>query len=186
VVYALRAEYRYGRKKGVLKHSYNEIISQFVGFCKQRGIKLFISTNARDEASCRITYVINREMDKLGIRAYRLRNEIIMKCVRRLRRLFEAAVVEEVEGPKISNVRRMYLQNRERLREVSRKKGRKALLPSETDIKILGEAAKLAEKSKVIMITEDHDFLDFSDEIENRFRVKVVRISELVSMMQEI
>lgn len=162
------------------------MISNFIGFCKQRGIPIFISTNVESEALGRIRKVVNRIMDERRINAYAIRYKIIRRCEQRLKELLNASKVGSVPNPKISVVRNMYLSNREKLERIRTLKGRTSILPSRMDMKILGEAARLAEQNEVYFVTDDHDFLDFKDEILKMFGVKVVRISELVSLMHAL
>ena len=46
-------------------------------------------------------------------------------------------------------------------------------------MQILAEADKLGEKFEVSFITDDRDFLLFTDEIESRLKVKIIALLDL-------
>ena len=182
----MRVNYRYRGKWRRLVGRYNEMVSTFVGFCKQRGIMIFISASVRDEAQSSLVKAVNEKMDKLRVDAFPVRYWIIQKCLKRLRNLLETSVVKEVDNPPIERVKNMYASKKEKLLKIKRFKKRSSLYPSKIDQKILSEAAKLAEQYVVYFITVDLDFTEFREEIENEFGVRVVHPSELVSLSQKL
>ena len=186
VIYALRASYRVGGRARVFEHPLNSVISRFLGFCKQRGIRVVISKTVAEELDRVLTMAINRRMDEAGLRSYLVRQGIRQKCLRRAKRL--GGFVEELEigDPLVNRVRRMYLSSRDKLARVKEAKGRRGLYPSETDMRILAEAAKLAGLFNVYLVSADMDFTCFKEEALRRLNVKIVHVSELVSLMKKL
>jgi len=182
----MRVNYRYRGKRRKLAGFYNEMISNFVGFCKQQKITIFISTSVEEEARNSLVEAVNEKMNRLKIDAFPVRYMIIQKCLKRLERLLNASTIREVDNPPIEKVKNMYLSGKGKLAKIKMLKKRSSLFPSEIDQKILGEAAKLAEHYTVYFITVDRDFTEFKEEIEERFGVRVVHPSELVSLMRNI
>lgn len=67
----------------------------------------------------------------------------------------------------------------QRLVANAQRKRRTPLLPSDADMKFLGEAATLAETENVVMVTNDCDFTSFKSEIRTTFGVRILDIQQL-------
>lgn len=162
----------------------NEIVSNFVGQCKQKKLQLYSTETVRDEATQRFPTIVNRYFDKVGVRAHVARMSLYAKFWRRLMDLFKCCKVEKVEAAP-SKIRAMYRDfSREPallkiLKQLQAEKHRKSLFPGETDMQILAEADKLGEKFNVSFITDDHDFLYFKNEIESRLRIRMTALLDL-------
>jgi len=70
-------------------------------------------------------------------------------------------------------------ESRKKLEELRVLKHRKVLLPSETDMRILGEASALSHSFKVYFITDDRDYIEFKDKIQEKLNVNVVEMLDL-------
>jgi hypothetical protein len=99
----------------------------------------------------------------------------------RLKKLFSEVLknkVITVKSPKIFEVRQFYERLAKsidpRLIKNRIRKRRKSLIPSDTDLRILAEAAKLAKSSAVVLVTDDSDYTLFSNEIKKVFSVHIL------------
>lgn len=66
-----------------------------------------------------------------------------------------------------------------KLEELRSMKHRASLLPSEKDMRILGEAHVLSQNYKVYFVTDDKDFIYFKNEIQKELNIVVIELLEL-------
>ena len=147
-----------------------------------------ITETVRKEAENKLPTVINRYFDEAGIDSYPLRFQVLLKCRRRLSHLFEISECPKKITPNLKAIEKMYKEFtrktplRERLVKIKNKKKRKSILPSKNDMRILAEAVALAEKNNLILVTDDGDYLEFKDEIEQMFsNIKITNIFDLIN-----
>jgi len=181
----LRAKYKFKRKEGELAPLANSLISNFVGECKQKKVQIVITETVKEESDQKLLRAVNRYFDKAGIFSHPLRFQVFLKCRKRLIDLFQYCKCITVSNPKVDIVRNIYKEFakkpslRDKLVKLKEKKKRHSILPSETDMKILAEAATLAENNNVVFITDDGDYLEFKDELEKKLHIRICAVLEV-------
>ena len=164
----------------------NPIISEFLGLCKQKKYEICTSETVRGEATTRFYPIVNRYFDRVGIRAFPVRKYIYSKFRARLLDLLNKSCDVKTVNADATKARTMYQDFSKdpelfkRLRALQVKYNRDSIFPSDNDVQILADADKLGQKYDVRFITDDHHFLDFKDEIEERLNVKLVGLLDLV------
>jgi hypothetical protein len=160
-------------------------MASFIGHCKQEKIRYAITKTVDDEVATKLGTVINRYFDRARIKAPAVRYHVYAKCRRRFLNLLKhRAKIGEVSS-NFELIKKMYTnfaQNpklRKKLIPMKSKKRRKSLLPSEIDMKILGEAHALAKDYRVIFVTDDSDYLNFKDEIEKKLKLEIIALLDL-------
>lgn len=185
VAYSLRANYRFKGRRKTLGPLGNDIMISFIGHCKQEKIRYVVSRTVEDEVNIKLPTVINRYFDKAGIRAFPVRNQVYLKCRRRFLNLLKHRTKIDEIPTNFDLVKKMYMnfaknaKLKEKLIRKKRRKKRKSLLPSETDMKILGEAYALTRDHRVIFVTDDGDYLNFKDEIEKKLKLEIIALLDL-------
>jgi len=160
-------------------------MASFIGYCKQKRIRYAVTKTVEDEATKNLATVINRYFDRTGIKAPAVRYQVYIKCRRRFLNLLKHRTKIGEISSDFNLVKTMYMnfaknpKLREKLLRKKRRKKRKSLLPSEIDMKILGEAYVLTRDNQVIFVTDDGDYLNFNDEIEKKLKLKIVALLDL-------
>lgn len=160
-------------------------MTNFIGRCKQEKIRYVVSKTVEDEVTTTLPIVINRYFDRARIMAFPVRNQVYLKCRRRFLSLLKHRTKIDHISPNFDLVKNMYAnfaknaKLREKLMRKKRRKRRKSLLPSDTDMKILGEASTLSRDHRVIFVTDDGDYLNFKDEIEEKLKLKIIALLDL-------
>ena len=191
ITYAFRPSYQYHGNKKRLVPITNEIISEFIGFCKQKGTKPFVTKTVNDEAFRTLHLVVNRYFDRARIFVPTLRNNVYTQNLVRLKKLIDYTGSTEVNSD-VNPIRQMYMSfatkpiTRKKLEALQIKKHRDSLLPSYDDMKVLSEAVELNKKFDVYLISGDGDFLDFRDEIKQQFGVTAIDIIDLRNFASKI
>jgi len=192
VTYAFHATYRFAGVPGVLKSVGNEIVSEFLGFCKREKISLCITETVREEGLSKLPEIVNRYFDRARIRSPTVRESVFIKLRTRYTQLAALSKFDIVESDlaKVSALYTSFLKNpelRARLIKLKEKKPtRKGLLPSQTDIQILGEAVTLNLKNRVCFVTDDDDYIFFKNEIKQNLGVDIIELLELRSFAQTL
>jgi hypothetical protein len=161
-----------------------EIVSEFVGSCKQNKASVCVTKTVNDEAFDNLHKIVNRYFDRAKIFAPTVRQNIYRQMRSRLIDLINYTGTEDVASDMVP-IKRMYERFsknpalRAKLEKIMREKHRKSLLPSETDMKILSEAVTFSGKSKVYFITGDKDYSEFKSEIEKETSVIVIDLMTL-------
>jgi hypothetical protein len=191
VTYSFRAKYYY---KGIEKHLVpigNEIVSEFIGLCKQKRIPVCVTKTVNDEAFGKLHTVVNRYFDRARIFAPAVMQNVYLKVRKRLIELTHYTGNRDVSS-NIEPIKTMYTQFTKdpkqlgKLEVLKSKKHRNDLIPSTKDMTILSEAVTLCKESKVYLITDDGDFSVFKSEIEQGFGVTVVELMNLRTFATEL
>jgi hypothetical protein len=162
----------------------NELVSNSVGYCKQKKLRLFVTETVKNEALTKLPRIVNRYFDRTGIRAHPVRHNMYLKIRKRLLELIGSVDVKNTTSD-IHQVEAMFMRFTKdpklfkKFQELKYAKKRSNILPSTTDMQILGEAHILAQDHKTYLITDDGDYIDFKDEIKNELNVTVVPILDL-------
>jgi len=142
--------------------------------------RVVTTTTVKYEAMQKVHMIGNRLFDQ-GRIGYLPRTLISNTFMERLKKLFYKVLrnkIITIRSPRIVEVRQFYKYLARsldpRLIKNRIKKRRKNLIPSDTDIRILAEAAKLARDSAVVLVTDDSDYTLFSDEIQKKFSVYIL------------
>jgi hypothetical protein len=152
--------------------------------CKYKKIPLCTTKTVQYEATQNFPKIVGRYLDKVGVKERIAREHLYNKFRLRLADLFRFCRVEKVNA-KTDKIRVMYrnFANDPALLKVLKslqiEKHRSSLFPSETDMRILAEADQFGEKFEVSFITDDKDFLLFTDEIESRLQVRIFALLDL-------
>lgn len=180
VTYSFRANYKNKGKKRVFVPLGNEIVSEFIGLCKQKKVKLCVTKTVKDEAFDNLLKIVNRYFDRAKIFAPPVRQNIYLKIRKRLKELIKYTGNLDVTS-NIKEIEKFYKRSAhlKKLVALKQKKSRKSLMPSSKDMKILSEAVELNKTSTVCVISGDGDFLDFKVEIKKEFDLIVVDIMDL-------
>lgn len=145
---------------------------------------LCTTETVQHEATQNFPKIVGRYLDKVGVKKRIARKQLYKKFRLRLDDLFKFCRVEKVNA-KTDKIRAMYqdFANDPVLLKVLKRlrieKHRSSLFPSETDMRILAEADELGKKFEVSFITDDNDFLLFTDEIESRLKVRIFALLDL-------
>lgn len=143
-----------------------------------------ITKTVREEGLGKLHEVVNRYFDRANIKAPAVRQNVYMKLRHRYLDLAKQSRHSEVPSD-LSKVRSFYdgflrvPELRAKLSRLQAKKHRKNLLPSDTDMTILGEACTLSLSQKVFFVTDDGDFLEFKNEIERELKVNIIELMDL-------
>lgn len=135
---------------------------------------------------------INRMFDKGQIRMYVPRDPIFKQAQERLRQLWsKVGSPLVVKNAKTGEVKRFYLKlaaaNDKRLVERAQHRPGHSLLPSDADMSLLGEAARLADEGEgVALLSRDPDFTGFAAEIHKEFGVKILDLWQFPSDISSI
>lgn len=185
VAYSLRPNYRFKRRRKTFVPVGNEIMTKFIGDCKQKKIEYAISEIVEDEVNVKLPTVVNRYFDRARIKVFAIRNQIYIKCRRRFLNLLRHRTKIDEPPSNFESVKKMYTnfaknpKLREKMIRMQSQKKRKSLLPSETDMKILGQAHALTKNYRVIFVTDDGDFLNFKNEIEKKLKLEIIGLLDL-------
>ena len=99
--------------------------------------------------------------------------------------LFQYCSCITIRDPKVHSIRNIYggfMQNpllKKKLIALQRKKKRSSILPGENDMKILAEAAALAENNDIVFVTDDGDYLEFKEELEKKLHIRICEVLEV-------
>ena len=146
------------------------------------------SSTVREEADRQLISTVNNLVDRaISRRRYQFRIAIIAKCRGRLNDLWGRLLdVRTLECD--ATVVRMFYQallkdspSRAKLEKLKKNKGRKELMPEDSDMNILSEAMTLrSSNADLHFISKDGDFTCFANEIENRLGVKTLAVQDLI------
>jgi hypothetical protein len=144
---------------------------------RQNKSSVCVTKTVNDEAFDNLHTIVNRYFDRAKIFAPTVRQNVYQQIRRRLIELFRYTGNNEVASD-ITPIRKMYTRfsknpdKRKKLEKIRQKKHRKSLLPGDTDMKILSEAAIFSRKAKVYFITGDADYIEFKSEIEEEISAR--------------
>ena len=162
----------------------------FINCCfRQRQLcRVVSSTTVQKEAKRRLRNAVNQKLTGLKMKRWE-KERMLDVCRMRLDKLFSmlGKGLLEIKDPKVREVRGFYFKLRDlkdwRLFQLREEKGRVSLLPSRADMTILGEAARLAETHRVVLVTEDKDYTSFQKEIMREFHVKILSLYDIHASM---
>jgi hypothetical protein len=144
-----------------------------------------ITETVKDEGLRKLPKIVNRYFDRARIMVYPVRQSVYVKVRHRYIELAKCSKFSKVESD-TQDIKTLYMdflkvaELRKRLEKLQTVKNRGTLLPSETDMKILGEAKTLVGSGyNVCFVTDDGDFISFKDEIRKRINVTVVELLNL-------
>lgn len=174
---------RYGRVRRELSEPCTQIFRKFVHTCRERGISCISTPEVLGQIPGVIIRKVNEEFDRLGIRGFAIRQDIIRKLMRNLRRFEDNLEVFDigVDHQLVDRVREFYSKPEfaERLEKLRSRKNRETLIPEESDMEIISQAIRINDKRLSIdFISSDGDFTHFSEEIEGEFGICVVSVAE--------
>jgi len=174
---------KYGRVRRELSEPCTQIFSKFVHTCRERGIKCISTPEVLEQIPGVIIRKINEEFDRLGIRGFAIRRDIIRKLMRNLDRFKGNLEVFniEVDSELVEKVREFYSKPEftARLEKLRSRKNRETLIPEESDMEIISQAIRINNESLSIdFISGDGDFIHFSEEIEGEFGICVIAVAD--------
>jgi len=145
-----------------------------------------VTSTVRGEVESGLLGYINRMLDKGQISLYVPRGILFSQARARFKQLCSKIDANlRITNPKFAEAKRFYSEMArkpdQRLVDNMRQKGRASLMPSDVDLALLGEAARLAETEKTALVTNDVDFTSFEPDILRCFDVKVVNLRNMPS-----
>jgi hypothetical protein len=167
---------------------WNETVTAFLGYLKSKSYRLVTSETVRKEINGQIPFAVNRVVDKVRPRrSGQIRGMMLTKNKVRFQKFLSHVDVKSIPVD-THPVARFYndllknVETKAKLVKISQLKGRKRLLPEDSDIVILSEAISLkSEDTTVFFISKDEDFCQFVQEIETRFGLVVLPVQNLLS-----
>jgi hypothetical protein len=146
----------------------------------------------REEGISKLPEVVNRYFDRARIRSPAVRESVYIKLRQRYNQLAAHSKFNVVESDlaKVKDLYASFLKKqklRARLVELKKKKTkRRGLLPSDADMRILGEAVTLGLKNRVYFVTDDKDYIFFKNEIKQDLGIDIIELLDLRSFAQKL
>lgn len=162
-------------------------MANFVGLLLQRGTRGVTSSTVKEEADRQLVSTVNNLVDRaISRRRYQFRRAIMAKCRGRLKDLWDRLDIRTLKCD--ATAVKMFYQallkdppSKAKLEKLKKNKGRKGLMPEDSDMSILSEAMTLkSNNADLHFISKDGDFTCFANEIENRFGVKILAVQDLI------
>jgi hypothetical protein len=188
IIYSVNVEVKSRGRKISAKDPYSQVLHDFFSYCRRESIPLITTKTVRDESSSTLAEAVVGYCRRSRIRSNAVILHLFAKCNQRLHELINKK--SKKESPKVSiNIGRSFYQkfkHDKRLIELKKRKRRDTLLPEKGDMKIVSEAAKLAEDSNynLFLLSNDGDFIEFSEELKKEFGFTVLAVSDLPSIMR--
>lgn len=152
-----------------------------------RPIGVCVTSTIHDEVERGLVGYINRMFDKGQIRMYVPRPPVFKQAQERLRQLWsKVGSPLAVKNAKTAEIRSLYSKlaasNGRRLVDRAKYRPGHSLLPSDADLTLVGEAARLADEGeRVALLSSDQDFTSFTTEIHEGFGVKILDLFQFPS-----
>jgi len=172
---------------------YNAMVTDFIGFLRNKKIRIVTSETTKKETEGQLINAVNRMLDKINVRRkWQVRGMLLAKFGKRCQQPWSRVEVLSLHG-KLEDVKKFYeellkdLATKTRLKKISKFKHRKWPIPEDSDLKILSEAISLkTAENELFFVTKDEDFCEFSKEIENKFDIVILPVQDLFRFKNKI
>jgi len=160
---------------------------------RANGIRVVTSTTIKDEATKQFPSASNRLVDMARPQRLRqVRAVALTKCTTRLRELWSRVDVLTLHG-NLTLVKRFYQKlsddplTKSRLEKVRKFKKSRSLMPEDSDLEIMSEAANLKRSdNEVYFVTKDEHFCEFPKEIHEEFGLRVLPVQDLIQFKSQL